>query len=467
MKIEVLITSFKRPEYLQWNLSTLSRQNLKHYDYHVTVLNDGVEDTTIDVVNYYRGTGMPIDYLFTGQRNRDGTKWRVPGFAFNIGIKRSNADIVVLSCAEMYHLNESFSFVIRPVLSDPMAIGTPHKVYDDGGGLIRFLNNEYLQYLGHPRNTDELNRFIALAKNPKPDPFMSNPYMPYFMAIRRQSLLDIGGYDEDFVGKASDDNDLMERLVAVGHKYVFTPAEVIHLFHPKPKAADLLNSDTFKHNRRLMIERRGKNVRNAGREWGVPDEEFRTFADVKAHEDAAAATSAHAAVLRNLLPDGFRILDVGCGDKNLLHNITAKVTCKATTVDAWSSAKPDVLLNLECDPLPFGDESYDVVLLMDVIEHLSMEAGKRLIRDAQRVAKSKVFIYTPRVFDENVAPYLEVGFYNSNPFVLHKSHWPAAVLEEYGFVLMDLFMDAFFGIWRRSEHDARPQTGDSGIQHAL
>lgn len=257
MKIEILIASFCRPEYLQWNLWTLAGQLLNKWDYQITVLNDGVKDETINVVSEYRNQGIRVNYLFTGQRNQAGLKWRCPGYALNIGIQQSRADTVILTCAEMYHLNDSVNAVIKPVYDNSNNLGTPHKVHEDKGELIHALNN------GLP-----VELAIAKAKIFEPYPFVPNPYMPYFMAINRQKLLDIGGYDEDFTGKASDDNDLMERLLATGCQYAFTPAEVIHLFHGQ-QTSELLNSSAYLYNRKLMIERRNCNVRNEGRKWGV------------------------------------------------------------------------------------------------------------------------------------------------------------------------------------------------------
>ena len=99
------------------------------------------------------------------------------------------------------------------------------------------------------------------------DPFLANPFMPYFMAVNRQRLVDIGGYDEDFTGIGADDNDLTDRLRASGCRYDFAPAEVIHLHHPKHK--NLQSDPRYQHNVNLWKARKGTVVRNKHREWGT------------------------------------------------------------------------------------------------------------------------------------------------------------------------------------------------------
>lgn len=49
----------------------------------------------------------------------------------------------------------------------------------------------------------------------------------------------------------------------------------------------------------------------------------------------------------------------------------------------------------------FVDDSYDVVLSMDSIEHLKLEDAQKLIVEMKRIARKKVIIYTPNEFKSN------------------------------------------------------------------
>ena len=94
------------------------------------------------------------------------------------------------------------------------------------------------------------------------------------MAFDREKLVSIRGFDEDFTGYACDDVDLIRRLLDAGMHYVYTWAEVVHVFHgvrgnvskdnPRELRPDYL------YNLWLLTYRREQIVRNVDRPWGVP-----------------------------------------------------------------------------------------------------------------------------------------------------------------------------------------------------
>ena len=54
------------------------------------------------------------------------------------------------------------------------------------------------------------------------------------------------------------------------------------------------------------------------------------------------------------------------------------------------------------DILPALDKKYDLILLIDVIEHLNKGNGVALLREVKRVAKKKVLLLTPLWWTDNV-----------------------------------------------------------------
>jgi predicted glycosyltransferase involved in capsule biosynthesis len=260
MNATILIGCYCRPEYLRWHLeSLLANKPYWPCPCRVVVLNDGIHDETESIAEKFG-----VDYLFTGSRNDTDKVWRCPGFALNIGIKQYQSDIIILSCAEMYHLGDTLSSVIAPVIKDKSVIGTPI-VYDDHGPLLK--------YLQHP-SEHSFNECVAEVKcktkvrYKEQDPFLANPFMPYFIAIRRHNLISIGGYDEDFIGKGADDNDLMDRLLSLGCHYEHTPAEVVHVNHGTPVFEEVQKDPRYQYNVALWKDRKGMMIRNLGRDWG-------------------------------------------------------------------------------------------------------------------------------------------------------------------------------------------------------
>lgn len=72
-----------------------------------------------------------------------------------------------------------------------------------------------------------------------------------------------------------------------------------------------------------------------------------------------------------------------------------------------------------------GEGRYDVVLLIDVIEHMGIEEGRQLLRDITRNG-TKVLVSTPKIFEEQHDP--------NNPYETHVSHWTWKRFREFRIV---------------------------------
>lgn len=99
-----------------------------------------------------------------------------------------------------------------------------------------------------------------------------------------------------------------------------------------------------------------------------------------------------------LLKEG-TVLDVGCGDGLLLEHLQ-KNGLKCSGIDISSAAIAICKSRgLNCqqgditEQLPFADNSFDNVLLIDVLEHLFQP--KEVLREAHRITSSSVFISVP------------------------------------------------------------------------
>lgn len=137
------------------------------------------------------------------------------------------------------------------------------------------------------------------------------------------------------------------------------------------------------------------------------------------------------------------VLDVGSGDGRS-HNIPVK---SIETVDCWPAANPDYLLDLEKDDLPA--KSYDVVLMIDLLEHLEKKRGVEILRQAQNIATRAVVVLTPLKWDANQDAFNELGgFYEGNEHILHRSLWTLADFPTgWTRVLLPSTQDNFFGYW--------------------
>ena len=70
------------------------------------------------------------------------------------------------------------------------------------------------------------------------------------------------------------------------------------------------------------------------------------------------------------------------------------------------------------------EKSYDVVLCLDIIEHLEKEEGEKLIKDAESIARKAIVFYTPIKWDTNEKAVKDNKLWSyGNNYNLHKSLW--------------------------------------------
>lgn len=248
--VSIIISSFLRPHLLKWGLFSLAQQIIP-FQFETLVINDGIDDETAGICQEYQKK-LNLKYFFTGQRNQaSGIKWRVPGFAVNIGVKQSAGPILILSCAEMFHLNGAIAKLTYPVLENKKRIGIPLGKDDRSGAFLNRLQENNGRY------PEQLINYL-------PD---LNTKLPFLISVSRDEFLAIGGYDEDFTGVAFDDNDLVDRLCLNGCSYCRTDAKTVHLFHPRYVYATG-ESPEWRFNRDLYLAGKNKIIRNENREWG-------------------------------------------------------------------------------------------------------------------------------------------------------------------------------------------------------
>lgn len=254
VKISILITAYQRPHLLQWNLSSLARQKIP-VDYEILVLNDGLPDETEALCQQYKKV-LNVRYIFTGQRNLKGRMiYRVPGFALNIGAKLSTGDVIVVSCAEMFHLNNSILQLYNSLLINSRMLSTAIGMDDH--------DSSFLDHL-----TTHNGEFDSAAYH-KNYPVLRSK-LPFLMAISRREFFAVGGYDEDFIGFAYDDDDFVSRLLKNGCTYCLTQAKTIHLYHPRHDN-DHTQSPEYLYNQHLYLNNNSI-IRNQEREWGSINE---------------------------------------------------------------------------------------------------------------------------------------------------------------------------------------------------
>ncbi len=145
-------------------------------------------------------------------------------------------------------------------------------------------------------------------------------------------------------------------------------------------------------------------------------------------------------IIENEVKDCESLLDVGCGGFSPLKDINKKIK-KSVGVDGF---KPSIdaaiqrkthsenkVINVLELTKHFKDKSFDVIVALDLIEHLTKEEGHKLLEDFERIAKKKIIIFTPNGF-------VPQGEYDGNTYQIHKSGWGFKEMEKKGYKVYGL-----------------------------
>lgn len=141
--------------------------------------------------------------------------------------------------------------------------------------------------------------------------------------------------------------------------------------------------------------------------------------------------------LKKELADCETVLDLGCGPDSPLQyctNVKRSIGVEAFGEYVERSKKKgihteyvqDLIENIKFEP-----KTFDAVIMIEVLEHMSEEAGREAIKKCELWAKKKVIITTPNGFIEQQA-------IDDNKLQRHLSGWTPKMFRELGFRLHGL-----------------------------
>lgn len=87
-----------------------------------------------------------------------------------------------------------------------------------------------------------------------------------------------------------------------------------------------------------------------------------------------------------------KVLEIGIGNKTV-SDYLKKIKIDVTTCDFAKDLEPDVLADVR--NLPFKDNSFDTVMICEVLEHLPFEDFEKALSELHRVTKNKVILSIP------------------------------------------------------------------------
>jgi len=137
--------------------------------------------------------------------------------------------------------------------------------------------------------------------------------------------------------------------------------------------------------------------------------------------------------LRDALVGCESVLDIGCGVTPTMRQLGVSQTCGVEGyAPSFNEAKRqnthDQLVQCDVRELSqhFQPRQYDACIALDVIEHLTKPDGMKLIADMEKIARKRVFFFTPSGF-------LEQHHASNDDLQEHLSGWEAAEMEQLGY----------------------------------
>lgn len=142
-------------------------------------------------------------------------------------------------------------------------------------------------------------------------------------------------------------------------------------------------------------------------------------------------------LLKRELRDCDSVLDLGCGpDSPIQYCSNVKYSVGVEAFEPYLKKAREKGIHNEyvfnkIENLDFEDNSFDAVILIEVLEHLTKDEGKKILSKAKKWAAKKVVVTTPNGFIEQ-APV------DKNPLQKHLSGWSAEEFKERGFKVYGL-----------------------------
>lgn len=155
-------------------------------------------------------------------------------------------------------------------------------------------------------------------------------------------------------------------------------------------------------------------------------------------------------VWRSLDKNGGSILDIGCGEGRPMSFINRHRDFCAVGVDIFEPCLRQcqesniywALIRADVTKLPFKAKSFDIVLAMEVLEHLEKEDGRELLKAMEKIATKQVIVSTPVGTPVRRCKWEPDG---ENPHQEHKAFWHPAELKGLDYKVRGHGIRALFG----------------------
>lgn len=202
-KVSVVVPCFNSEKTLDKCISALLNQKFSG-DFEIVMVDDGSTDSTAEIIK----KNKKIKYIF--QKNSG------PAKARNNGWKHANGDIVVFTDSDCVPEKDWLKLMISP-------FGISNNIGAVGGAYGKTINLESL--LASLIGEEIKFRYKNIGK-------YTDAHGSYSLAVRKNVLEKISGYNEFYPVATAEDWDLCYRIQAAGYKIYFNRKAKVGHHHP-------------------------------------------------------------------------------------------------------------------------------------------------------------------------------------------------------------------------------------------
>ena len=197
IEVSVVVPTRNRPQDLRRCLEALAAQDFPRARFEVLVCDDGSAEDVRSVVEQVAAGGLQVRYLRQSPKG--------PAAARNLGIRHALGQVIAMTDSDTLPDRAWLGKLCEALAAHPGAVAVEGKVYAENEG-----------------------EFGPLGEGPKN--LTGGVYLTCNCAYRRETLFQIGGFDETFSYPAFEDTDLAARALELG-RIVWQPEAVV--LHPQ------------------------------------------------------------------------------------------------------------------------------------------------------------------------------------------------------------------------------------------